>query len=252
MLEQAEAGTEDTEVVASTPEEKTEETAAEPTTSEVVEEAKEQEEYIPEAPAAGKDVISQVEQLLASKNIEDADKILEEIHADGSLSLTTQAKLIDSLGAEVASLVTNQLTQEVQARKDAGKKEASRIKEYATKVFGSKDPELTWSDMQKFAHSESSGFSRSDLDAMGNLLGQGGVAAEMVIDKIASAYRRSDQFTQEADLLQGNVQTKNTFKPLSKADYIDQKQKVIREYGEGSQQDVALDQRRIKSMQAGY
>ena len=196
--------------------------------------------------------IKQVNQLLNSKGVEGGAEIVRELARDGEVSLANQAKLIEALGPEVANLVTNQMKQEVQSKKDAGLKESNRIKDYAQSKFGGESADKTWGELQQWVNSNESPFDQADRKAMEKLLSKGGLGADMVIDKIFDTYSKSSGFTKQADLIMGDAPSTSNFKPISKADYVAQKLEVVRKYGEGSREDQALDAQRMRSLQQGY
>jgi hypothetical protein len=196
--------------------------------------------------------IKQVSQLLNSKGVENGADIVRELAKTGEVSLAHQAELIEALGPEVANLAINQVKAEVQAKKEAGQAESNRIKEYTLNKFGGQDAEQVWGELQQWVTSSESPFSQNDRKAMERLLSKGGLGADMVIDKIHDSYKQSIGFTQQADLVMGDAPSTSSFKPLSKADYFEQKAVIVRKYGEGSREDKALDEQRMRSLQQGY
>ena len=205
-----------------------------------------------EVVATGDKVIDQIGALLADKKVPDANNIIKEVQETGELSIAAQAALVETLGEAMASLVVSQLDTHVQAQKETATKENSRLMEYAAKRFGEEDIEGTWAGIQAFAKSPESGIPEADLKAMNAMLQAGGLQAEMVIDRIAKAYENSADFTQEADLLQGDSPSTSGFAPLSKQDYVTAKREAVQKYGDGSRQVTELENRRSLSIKRGY
>jgi len=200
---------------------------------------------------SGNEVIDQVTNLLYNKNFEGAEAIVQEVIDTQEMSLASKAKLVDEMGADVAQLIINNLENSVKAVREAGEKEGKRLKEYAFSKFGGADPEQTWAGLQQFAQADSS-LSSDDRKAMNEMLSEGGIKAEMVIDSLFNKYQQSSGYTQKPELMQGDVGTQSGFQYMSKQEYQAQIGPAINKYGESSQEVQALRNRRAISMSRGY
>ena len=138
----------------------------------------------------GNQTIDQISSLLHNKQFDGSNDIIDEVIDNQELSLTSKAKLVDQLGADVAQLVINQLESSVAAEKQKGEQEGKRLKEYAYSKFGGSNPDETWAGLQQFAQSDQS-LSAEDRSAMNEMLSKGGKYAELVIDSLYSKYKES-------------------------------------------------------------
>jgi len=199
----------------------------------------------------GNTSIDSVGKLLADKGLENAQSIMDEFSKDGTLSINTQAALVDGLGESVANLVVNQLNSAAETLTAQRTALASENAEYANKKFNGKDVETTWAQMKEFAQSEESGLTTDDRKAMNKLLAKGGLQAQLVIDKIHSIYTNLDTTSTPADLLSGDVYSTGTFEVLTKSEYTAQMNKVVAEFGYDSPQAKELRNKREASRQRG-
>ena len=148
-------------------------------------------------------------------------------------------------------MVINQLESTVAATKAAGEAEGKRLKEYAFGKLGGQDADSTWAALQQHVKADSS-LSQEDRKVMNELLGEGGLKAEMVIDTLVNRYSKSADYQRAPTLMQGDVPTQGGFQPMSKKDYQEQIGPAVVKYGESSQEVQALRNRRAISMSRGY
>lgn len=200
-------------------------------------------------PVGGSSTIQEVSALLQSKQIDGAADMIGELNATGELSITSQMKLVDGLGPEVASLVTRQLAADVTAAKDAGTAARNEVLSYAAKELGTTNADSTWADLQAFANSPEAGLSPQDLAGLSEQLTKGGFGAKLAVDALVTLYKRSPAFAQHADLVQGQANLSASFEPISEADYSREVEVVARRYGYDSREAELLRQRRKRSIQ---
>lgn len=196
--------------------------------------------------------IDQVTNLLYNSQFEGSDAVINEVVTNQELSLTSKAKLVDKLGADVAALVINQLETSVAAVKEAGAVEGKRLKDYAFDKFGGANPEETWTGLQQFAQGQTANLSAEDRKSMNEMLSAGGIKAELVIDSLYSKYKSSDSYIERPTLMQGDKTIQSSMVLVSKKEYQDQIGPAIQKYGESSQEVQGLRQRRSFSLQKGY
>jgi len=204
--------------------------------------------------ATGNKKIDAVGQLLADKGVPNADSIINEVVTDGEISLANHAALVDALGEAMAGIVLSQLEGEVTAVRDTATAERSRLMDYTAEAFGEKaeDAAEVWQAVQDFAKSPEAGLSEADRAAMNQMLSQGGLQAELVIDKLKSKYYASNNYTQEADLLVGESTVNSSFEAIGKAAYTKQMSEVARDFGYDSPEAERLRAKRNESIQRGY
>ena len=201
---------------------------------------------------SGNKHIDQINNLLVNASFDGADAIINEVTTTQELSLTSKAKLVDKLGADVAQLVIEHLETSVAAVKEAGAVEGKRLKDYAFQKFGGNDPQETWNGLQQFAQSQSANLSADDKKAMNEMLNAGGIKAELVIDSLFSKYKESDQYVERPALMQGDATNSSNMSLVTKKQYQEQIGPAVAKYGEQSQEVAALRQRRQFSLLRGH
>ena len=200
--------------------------------------------------STGNESFDQVAALLEAKSVPGYSDILVEA-ATGDLSLASKAALVDSLGADVAGLVTKQLENEITAQKASGNAEASRLQDYVADQLGMEKGDAAWTGLRDFVLSDNSGYSDADRTALNDMLAAGGVKAEWAIKEAISTFQKSQGFTQAPNLILGDGPTASGFQPLSKADYVSEMRNAQNKFGEGSREVEALRNRRSMSLQRG-
>lgn len=199
----------------------------------------------------GNDSFDQVAALLDSKGVPGYSDILVEA-ASGDLSLASKAALVDSLGAEVAGLVTKQLESEIASQRESGNAEAARLQDFVAESLGMEKGDAAWTGLRDFVLSEASGYTDADRTALNDMLAAGGVKAEWAIKEAIATFQKSQGFTQVPNLLSGDGPTQAGFQPLSKQDYVSEMRTAQSQFGEGSREVEALRNRRAASMQRGF
>ena len=190
--------------------------------------------------------------LLADKKIASADKIIADFAETGEISITAQAELVGSLGDTLASLVIKQLSGEATKLKDASTAARSDVLDYANTKFNGENADTTWAEIQEFVKSPESGFSAADRTAMATMLNEGGLQAQLVIDKIAAVYAKDSNTTIPAELLAGDNTTSGTsFAPISALDYATELSTLLRTNAYDSPAVQTLQQRRLRSRNQG-
>lgn len=219
----------------------------EPATSEPVPKAK------TELSSTGNTKIDSVGKLLADKGVANIDGILAEA-ISGDLSIENQSIIVEALGDSVAKLALEQLSGEVAAIRETASTEKTRLMEYAAEAFGDdpKQASEVWTAIQEFAKSPESGLTSDDRAAMSRMLNAGGLQAELVIDKLNALYHKSENYTQEADLLQGDSISVGSFDAISQQNYTEQMREVAHKYGYESPEADRLRAKRTESIARGY
>ena len=184
--------------------------------------------------------------LLSESKYANVNTVLAEA-AEGEISLKTRAEVLDVLGETLGTMVLGQLENEVGRIREAADKESQRLKEGAARALGG-DADTAWETLQEFARSEQSGLSQEDRDAINRMLSQGGKAGEMAVNELVRVYQQSAGFTHVPALLGGDGGTGDGFKPLSKAEYVQEIAKV----NYNSPEADALRRRRLVTMQRGF
>ena len=213
----------------------------------------------PETPASlpefrtGNKAFDQAAELMQAKGVEGYDAILASA-AEGIVSLTQKAQLVEKLGPEVANMVISQIETELTSLREAGTVEGTRLKEYAAQRFGYDADKAgeTWDALVNFARSEASGITEADLAELSSLLDAGGIKGQMAIDHVAALYEKSQGFSKAPNLMTGDGGVQTGFKPLSKVEYQTQMREAQLKFGEGSNEVNALRQQRTVSLQRGY
>lgn len=196
--------------------------------------------------------LDSIGKLLASKNIENAQGIMDEFSRDGTLSVASQATLVEKLGDSVAAMVIRNLDETATALKAEAKTRREELLDYTNKKFNGEDANLTWSQVSEFANSPEANLSSADKQHMNSLLAKGGLSAQLVIDKLASIYYNLPSTSTPADLLEADTYNSAGFKPISKREYTEELRKAVDNYGYDSRQAKELRTRREQSRQRGY
>ena len=200
----------------------------------------------------GNTTIDAVGALLADKKVANADKIIADFAETGEVSLATQAELVDSLGEHLASLAINQLTGEAKKLQDANTTARSEVLDYANTKFNGDNADTTWAQIQDFVKSPESGFSVADRAAMTSMINGGGLAAQLVIDKIAAVYAKDSNTTIPADLLAGDsLNTGATFTPVSALGYANKLSELMLTNAYDSPAVRQLQAQRVRSQNMG-
>ena len=200
----------------------------------------------------GNVAIDAVGKLLADKKVPNADSIISEFAKEGSLSITAQAALVDSLGDSLATLAINQLNNEATKLREVNNKSRTDTLDYAVKIFGETDADATWSAIKDFVNSSNSGFTADDRTELTKMLQKGGLSARLALDNIHAVHSGNPNTTTQADLLQGDTMTSNGFTPVSSQSYSEQVSKLADKHGYDSIEVRQLQQQRQRSRDAGF
>jgi len=206
-----------------------------------------------EVPKTGYDEFDTVGALLAEKGLAEAPEIMDAFLETGELSLEHKAKMIEALGEGVAAMAFKQMEGTAKNIISEAKAESQKTMDYANEKFNGADGATTWKQIQEYVRTPESGFSEADRATMNDMLAQGGLAAQLVIDKVHAVYTNDSTKSQPGTLLEGDSASNGlTFEPISRADYTAAMGKAVREHGDDSPQVRELDARRMKSIELGY
>jgi hypothetical protein len=119
-------------------------------------------------------------------------------------------------------------------------------------IYDAVGGESMWDGIVKWIGGGESGLSREGAEAYNTMLAAGGVQAELAARELSNMYRQSPGFTQDASLQQADQTAQPTgIQPISRAEYVEQLDKVVRKSGEHSPEAKALHERRLFSMKNG-
>lgn len=195
--------------------------------------------------------IDAVGKLLAEKAVPGADDMIAEFAKNGELSISSQAKLVETLGESLAGMAINQLNAEATKIKDASTAARTEVLDYMIEAFGETDRDATWAAVKEFVASPESGFSADDKAELSKMLQKGGLAAKLAIDNIVAVHTGNPNTTVTADLLQGDISTVKGFDPISAKAYSEEVSILADKYGYESLEVQQLQQRRERSRNAG-
>jgi hypothetical protein len=205
------------------------------------------------ADPTGNKTFDDVATLLADKGVADANSIFKNVAASGEVSLADSATIVAALGETLGNMVINSMVQEAANVKTQASVKSQATMDYAATKFGEpgKGTEV-WAAIQEFAKSPASGLSEADRKAMTKMIRAGGLQAEMVIDRLHNRYENSGDYSQEADLIEGDSTSNVGFQPLDAATYANEIREIAAKHGYDSPQAQALQSRRQASKKAGY
>lgn len=109
-----------------------------------------------------------------------------------------------------------------------------------------------WDGVCEWIASGKSGLTKEGWTQYNDMLASGGVQAELASRELSRMYQQSPGFTQPAQLLQGDATAQPTgIEPITRRDYAEQLDKVVREKGENSHEANELHKRRQFALQQG-
>lgn len=109
-----------------------------------------------------------------------------------------------------------------------------------------------WDGVCEWIASGTSGLSKEGWQQYNDMLASGGVQAELASRELSRMYQQSPGFTQPAKLLQGDATAQPSgIEPITRRDYAEQLDKVVREKGENSHEAQVLHKRREFALQQG-
>lgn len=172
---------------------------------------------------------------------------------EGKLDLDTMVALKEKHGDAIASLIADQIQGIHAENKAASDKRDAAVYDQVKELFADvteQTGEETWKELAGWAKDNVSNEHRSEING---LLAQGGLAAKLAVQELATAFKESQgtQEFQEADLLEADTTTKSSEGGMiSKSDYNRELNKLLESghvYGE-SREIAKLDSRRAKSI----
>lgn len=228
-------------------------------------EVKPEETQLPEK-TEDKSKLGQVTSLVEASGL-DMKEVAEYAKAnDGAIDLDTMVKLKEKHGEAIASLIADQIKGIHAERTAAAQARDNEVFDQVKEMLGglSSDPNQTgesmWQELAGWAKEETDGKPnvsnehRKEINAM---LAQGGLAAKLAVQELASAFKESigtEEF-QEADLLEADsTPASGAGGNISKSDYNRELNKLLdagHVYGQ-SAEITKLDNRRAKSIARGY
>ena len=193
-----------------------------------------------------------VGQMLGEKGIANANTIMAEFAETGTISIQAKADIMSGLGENLGIMAINQLEGTAKTMNESAKAANQIVLDYANGKFNGEDASLTWNQIQEYAKSPEAGFTAADRAAMNAMLANGGLQAQLVIDKIFEVYNADPTVSTPGTLLEGDTGLNGiTFDPLSRVDYTTELRAAVSKYGEDSYQVEQLNRRRTLSMQRG-
>ena len=119
-------------------------------------------------------------------------------------------------------------------------------------IYDAVGGESMWDGIVKWIGGGESGLSREGAEAYNTMLAAGGVQAELAARELSTMYKQSPGFTQHASLQSADQTAQPTgIQPISRVDYVEQLDAVVRKSGENSPEANALHERRLFSMKNG-
>ena len=109
-----------------------------------------------------------------------------------------------------------------------------------------------WQGIIDWIASGESGLTKEGGEAYNKMLAEGGVQAELAAKELSNMFKQSPGFTQNADLTKADqVAQPQGIEPISRMDYVNQLDKIVREEGEYSPAAEALHKRREFTLRQG-
>ena len=216
-------------------------TIPEPTEDPVEEPTKEEDK---EVESTGNEYIDSLLGEFKSNDI-DVDKLF------GNYTESGDEKDIDFayLESKVGKLVAQGLIAGVRAENDKLEHQST---ESAKTIYDAAGGEAMWEGIVQWIGSGASGLSKEGGEAYNTMLAAGGVQAELAARELSSMYKQSPGFTQDSSLQKADQSAQPTgIQPISRIDYVEQLDAIVRKSGEHSPEAKALHERRIFSMQNG-
>lgn len=122
----------------------------------------------------------------------------------------------------------------------------------AQTIYDAAGGEQMWQGILDWIASGESGLTKEGGEAYNKMLAEGGVQAELAARELSNMYKQSPGFTQNADLTQADqVAQQQGIEPISRAEYSEKLDEVVRKYGEFSPQAETLHKRREFTLRKG-
>lgn len=167
-----------------------------------------------------KDTNTQVTKFLDDAGL-NSESVIKEFVDDGELSVDSMKALVEKHGEAVASLIVDKLKglhkQSVEAAEERDQAVFKQVEE-AFKGLTDQTGEKTWEELSGWAKENVPNEERAELNRM---LQGGSLQAKLAIDYLVSTFKKSDAFSQPAELLDtDNVSEEYGLKPLSRTEYL--------------------------------
>jgi len=153
------------------------------------------------------------------------------------------------LEEKVGKLAAQGLIAGVRAEND---KLDSKAQSDAQTIYDAAGGEQMWQGIIDWIASGESGLTKEGGEAYNKMLAEGGVQAELAAKELSNMFKQSPGFTQNADLTKADqVAQPQGIEPISRMDYVNQLDKIVREEGEYSPAAEALHKRREFTLRQG-
>lgn len=167
-----------------------------------------------------KDTNTQVTKFLDDAGL-NSESVIKEFVDDGELSVDSMKALVEKHGEAVASLIIDKLKglheQSVKAAEARDQAVFKQVEE-AFKGLTDQTGEKTWEELSGWAKENVPNEERAELNRM---LQGGSLQAKLAIDYLVNTFKKSDAFSQPAELLDtDNVSEDYGLKPLSRNEYL--------------------------------
>lgn len=179
------------------------------------------------------------------KNEVDIDKLFGDYLETGNEESIDLAYLEEKVG----KLAAQGLIAGVKAENTKLETESAKQAELIYNAVGGED---MWKSIIDWIGSGESGLTREGAVEYNKMLDAGGVQAELAAQELVKMFKQSPGFTQDAQLQQGDqVAQPAQLEPISRIEYVEELDKVVRQYGEYSPQAEALHKRREYTLSKG-
>ena len=153
----------------------------------------------------------------------------------------------------IESIIGRAATQGILAgvKAENAKMEADAVStaEAVHKAAGSKE---LWDGACSWIASGKSGLTKEGWDQYNTMLAAGGIQSELAARELSKMYQQSPGFTKPANLMEGDATAQpSSVEPISRRQYAEELNKVVRTNGENSPEAQLLHQRRQVAMQRG-
>lgn len=109
-----------------------------------------------------------------------------------------------------------------------------------------------WNGVCEWIASGKSGLTKEGWGQYNDMLASGGVQAELASRELSRMYQQSPGFTQPTNMLQGDATAQPSgIEPITRREYAEQLEQVVREKGENSHEAQVLHKRREFALQQG-
>jgi hypothetical protein len=187
------------------------------------------------------------------------DEALSALHTGGvdfekafsKFSETGQESDIDMAYIEsiLGKSATYGILQGIKAENTKMEGEAAATAKAVHEAAGGKE---LWDGVCEWIASGTSGLSKEGWGQYNDMLASGGVQAELASRELSRMYQQSPGFTLPANLLQGDATAQPSgIEPISRREYAQELDQVVREKGENSQEAQVLHKRREFALTQG-